>query len=166
MTAKASILLVLLFAMSSVQAVMLQIVAYSNVKSVVEQVSKDSLMVMGTFLQEESVEFEAVGPGQTAPDSYRHLRGEAEHDGRNLQVNTCPSRCANSGSTYCRSLGCAYCGQDCARRLREAIEANGAAAIESDLNAEVSSYCGTRSNCSVYVKILQVNDDGTTSDLV
>jgi hypothetical protein len=166
MTARSLILLVLFFAMSSAQAVMLQLVAYSNVKAVVEQVSRDSLMVMSTFLQEESVQFEAVGPGQTAPDAYRHLRGAAEHDGRSLQVNTCPSKCQNSGSTYCRILGCAYCGTSCDRRLREALEASGAASLESDLNAEVSSYCGTRLNCSVHVKILQVNDDGTTSELV
>jgi hypothetical protein len=166
MTATSLLLLALFFAMSSVQAVMLQLVAYSNVKAVVDEVSNDSLMVMSTFLQEESVQFEAVGPGQTPPDAYRHLRGAADHDGRNLQVNTCPSRCQTSGSTYCRSLGCAYCGSSCDRRLREALEAYGAASLESSLNDEVSSYCGTRSNCSVYVKILQVNDDGTTSDLV
>jgi hypothetical protein len=159
-------LLALCFVMSSVQAVMLQLVAYSNVKAVVDEVTNDSLMVMSTFLQEESVQFEAVGPGQTPPDAYRNLRGAAEHGGRDLQFGTCPSRCTNSGSTYCRSIGCAFCGASCDRRLREALEAYGAAAVEADLNAEVSSYCGTRSNCNVYIKIFQVNDDGTTSELV
>lgn len=43
------------------------------------------------------------------------LRGSEE--GRDLAATSCPSACSSSGSTKCRSLGCAFCGR--CRRRRE-----------------------------------------------
>jgi hypothetical protein len=46
------------------------------------------------------------------------LRGsQGSEEGRDLATTTCPSACSTSGSTKCRSLGCAFC--DRCRRRRE-----------------------------------------------
>jgi hypothetical protein len=34
---------------------------------------------------------------------------------RELQFSSCPKSCSSSGSTYCKSIGCAFCGR-CGRR--------------------------------------------------
>jgi hypothetical protein len=46
------------------------------------------------------------------------LRGsQGGEEGRDLAASTCPSACSTSGSTKCKSLGCAFC--DRCRRRRE-----------------------------------------------
>jgi hypothetical protein len=98
-----------------------------------------------------------------------------------LAINTCPNACTDSGSTRCKSLGCAYCGKSCDRRLLEELEAAaaftgddthsnrnrdlqlfGAASpcvpladkltIEAAMNIDVSKYCNGAPGCSIIVR--------------
>jgi hypothetical protein len=99
-----------------------------------------------------------------------------------LAINTCPNACTDSGSTKCKSLGCAYCGKSCDRRLLEELEAAagdgdgthrnnnrnrelqllGKASpcvpladkltIEAAMNIDVSKYCDGAPGCSIIVR--------------
>jgi hypothetical protein len=66
-------------------------------------------------------------PGKSTPgrdrdllalDDNAMLRGSHDED-RDLADTSCPNQCSKSGSTKCRSLGCAFCGK--CRRRRELI---------------------------------------------
>jgi hypothetical protein len=50
-------------------------------------------------------------------DETAMLRGSQGEEGRDLAVSTCPSACSTSGSTKCKSLGCAFCDR-CRRRRK------------------------------------------------
>jgi hypothetical protein len=57
-----------------------------------------------------------VGRGRER--ALRGLRRPPAPSGRELYT-TCPKTCSTSGSTYCKSIGCAFCGR-CGREILEA----------------------------------------------
>lgn len=92
---------------------------------------------------------------------------------------SCPSVCTDSGSTRCRSIGCAYCGRSCDRRLLAELEATGGGSnggsanrdlqqglgavaacvpladkleIEAAMDIDVSKYCNGAPGCSIVVR--------------
>jgi hypothetical protein len=83
---------------------------------------------------------------------------------RKLQVNTCPSKCSNSGSTYCKSLGCAYCTR-CRRNMRSLMMTSTAtsiaSSIKSSMDSNLSSYCSGISGCELWTKVYEVLPNGT-----
>jgi hypothetical protein len=83
---------------------------------------------------------------------------------RKLQINTCPSKCSNSGSTYCKSLGCAYCTR-CRRHLRSLMATSTAtsiaSSIKSSMDSDLSSYCSGISGCQLWTKVYEVLPNGT-----
>jgi hypothetical protein len=160
---------------SAVRAdVLLQVVIYSNDEGVLNHVSDGtSAALLNTLLEAEPDTFQSLRPGEDLPPANR-LRGlrlsappSSLVEGRALQIHTCPPQCAHSGSTYCRSLGCAFCGQSCSRRLRELLaEGGAAAAVEETMNEALAPYCASDPKCEIGAKILVVNADGTTRELV
>jgi hypothetical protein len=111
---------------------------------------------------------------------------------RHLQMS-CPNACSSSGSTRCRSMGCAFCGR--CRRQRElptsisvstasassfgngtttstsssstftAIGSTAARTIESLFNSQLKKHCAGASNCEIWAKIHRVLSNGTTYPL-
>jgi hypothetical protein len=159
---------------STVRAdVLLQVVIYSNDEDVLNHVSDGtSAALLNTLLDAEPDTFQSLRPGEDLPPANR-LRGlrlsatpssSFAGDGRALQIHTCPPQCAHSGSTYCRSLGCAFCGQSCSRRLL--ADGGAAAAVEATMNEALAPYCASDPKCEIGAKILVVNEDGTTRELV
>jgi hypothetical protein len=150
----------LAFALSSllvapVKADLYQLVLHSNSEAALDAAAVDSSAILQDWIDDEpaSKSLVAVAPGETVPAG-----GTRD---RNLQINTCPNRCSNSGSTYCRSLGCAFCGTSCARRrnLLRNLDSAGRSlgAVEAKLNAALAPYCpGAEPGCELYVKIVKV----------
>jgi hypothetical protein len=141
---------------SPVKADLYQLVLHSNSETALDAAAADSSAILQDWIDDEpaSESLVAVAPGETVPAGGTRAR--------NLQINTCPNRCWNSGSTYCRSLGCAFCGTSCARRrnlLRHLDSAAGRSliAVEAKLNAALAPYCpGAEPICELYVKIVKV----------
>jgi hypothetical protein len=83
---------------------------------------------------------------------------------RKLQISTCPNSCRNSGSTYCKSLGCAYCTR-CRRNLRSLMSTSTAtsiaSSIKSSMDSDLSSYCSGISGCQLWTKVYEVLPNGT-----
>ena len=121
----------------------------------------------------EPADYDIYAPGETinATDRRRELLPSAEEpttavvaaeaasdEGRELQVKTCPSSCSTSSRTYCRSLGCAYCGK-CRRRRRNLRgDLSLVGAVEFTLSKVVSLYCLGVVGCKLWVELLTVND--------
>ena len=149
-------------------------------KDAAEKVNADSLALLNKFVSKQPG-YKAVGPGQTV--NYRS-RGLIEGDGKEeteeadeeamlrgfervLQMGSqCPSGCASSGGTFCRLLGCAYCGNSCSRRLQSAVSNKGAKEIEASINGDLVKYCGDEAGCSITCKILKIKEDGTATPVV
>jgi hypothetical protein len=152
--------------------VLLQVAIYSNEEGALNHVSDGaSAALMKTLLEAEPDTFQSLRPGEELPPANRRgLRllepSSFAVDGRALQIHTCPPQCAHSGSTYCRSLGCAFCGMSCSRRLRELLADGGAAVVEATMNKALAPYCASTPKCEIGAKILVVHADGTTSELV
>jgi hypothetical protein len=117
----------------------------------------------------ETVEGEAAAPAPPPVESVSEpmqYTAAAATDGdgpsaptsRNL-VGFCPNSCSNSGSTYCRSLGCAYCGT-CRRFLRTLATAT---SVENAMNRLLAPYCQGVAGCTLWSKVLVVNGDGSLS---
>jgi hypothetical protein len=144
--------------------VLLQLVVYSNseqtLTKIMEKNPSAEQELLGTFLASDSMaHFQAIESGKAVPT--------ADGGHRALQLSLCPPKCAYSGSTYCRALGCAYCGGSCARRLlRKLTGTYGAEAIEANLDKHLARYCLSDANCKMWAKILVVNPDGTATELV
>lgn len=85
------------------------------------------------------------------------LRGNA----RRLQISQCPKKCANSGSKYCRSLGCAYCGSSCSRRLAEDLKKTAAQDIASAMDFDLMQFSNEGSGCNIWITIFRILDDGS-----
>jgi hypothetical protein len=87
-------------------------------------------------------------------------------DGRRGLVGTCPSSCSNSGSTYCRSLGCAYCST-CRRRRRNIRYLRNLASpqsVENALDKDLAAYCKGVPDCALWSKVFVVSEaDGSLS---
>jgi hypothetical protein len=113
-----------------------------------------------SFTQET---YSTTGGTTTDNNSARKLFPTA----RDLQMSSCPSKCKNSGSTYCRSLGCAYC-TSCRRNLRSLVSTsttNIATAIKTELDADLASYCNGVTGCKLWTKVYEVNPDGTLTEV-
>jgi hypothetical protein len=83
---------------------------------------------------------------------------------RKLPFGGCPSSCSNSGSTWCRINGCAYCGASCDRRNLRGLQGGALDAVEVELalTEEVSTYCdGASASCELWVRLFILNDDGS-----
>ena len=92
---------------------------------------------------------------------------------RELQAGSqCPASCKWSNSQYCRNINCAMWGNG--RRLRKdadrdltesgtALSYTEKVYIESNINKDLSSYCNGAPNCKIWLKILKVNADGSTT---
>ena len=98
------------------------------------------------------------------------LRGAAEPRDRELSFSSCPNTCSTSGSTKCRSLGCAFCGR-CRRDLQTTnttdftLSTSNALKIEGTLNSGLKIFCLFRSSCKIYTKIYRLMDNGTAIPL-
>jgi hypothetical protein len=102
--------------------------------------------------------FESLRPGDAVPPPQRFLRGD--QDDRELLLIRCPSSCRTSGSTYCRSLGCAYCSK-CRRQRRRALPVvprlsiQARKAIEDDIDALLQPYCLGDASCLLKSRLKQ-----------
>jgi hypothetical protein len=102
--------------------------------------------------------FESLSPGETVPAPQRFLRRE-QHE-RVLPLIRCPSSCRTSGSTYCRSLGCAYCSR-CRRQRGRALQGatrlsiQDRKAIEADIDALLQPYCLGVTTCLLKSRLKQ-----------
>jgi hypothetical protein len=102
--------------------------------------------------------FESLRPGDAVPPPQRFLRGD--QDDRELLLIRCPSSCQTSGSTYCRSLGCAYCSK-CRRQRGRALPVvprlsiQDRKAIEDDIDALLQPYCLGNASCLLKSRLKQ-----------
>lgn len=150
------------------------------------KVTADSLILLNKFVSKQPG-YKAVGPGQAVNYRSRELiKGNSNHvesegaeeeedfEGtmlrgfdRVLQAGSqCPAGCANSGGSYCRNIGCAYCGNSCSRRLQSAVSNKGAKEVEASINDDLVQYCENKVGCSITCKILKVKQDGTATPIV
>jgi predicted metal-binding protein len=89
---------------------------------------------------------------------------------RELPDTGCPNQCSNSGSTYCRIIGCAYCGGCGGRSLLRGLQSGGgagafdAAEVEVALTEEVSPLC-TSATCELWTVVYLVNADGSLTEV-
>jgi hypothetical protein len=83
---------------------------------------------------------------------------------RELPDTGCPNQCSNSGSTYCRIIGCAYCGGCGGRYLLRGLQAFDAAEVEVALTEEVSPLC-TSATCELWTVVYVVNADGSLTEV-
>jgi hypothetical protein len=115
-------------------------------------------------LSAEAVDETAAAPAGSASEPLQHTGAAADEGGpsaptsRNL-ISFCPNSCSNSGSTYCRSLGCAYCGT-CRRFLRTLATAT---SVENAMNRLLAPYCQGVAGCTLWSKVFVVNADGSLS---
>jgi hypothetical protein len=142
---------------SPVKADLYQLVLHSNSEAALDEAFADSSAILQDWIDDEpaSESLVVVAPGETVT-----VEGGGARE-RSLQINTCPNRCSNSGSTYCRSLGCAFCGTSCARRrnLLRPLDSAGRSliAVEAKLTAALAPYCpGAEPGCELFVKIVKV----------
>lgn len=164
-----------------------QLVVYADnaPADALDRVSANATLLLSKFLSHEPG-YQSLSPGQYMPSRVRHLEGgrsdtiDAEGGGdiatsggtlrgmdRNLQAGSqCPPSCARSGSTYCRNIGCAYCGSSCSRRLQAAVSKYGAREVEDSMNDDLVPYCNNQTDCSLIFKILRVRSDGSTTPIV
>lgn len=114
-------------------------------------------------------ELAAAAEEEIEPESSqgRALRGAAEHEERDLSLSTCPSTCSNSGTTKCRSLGCAFCGR-CRRDLQTTntttdftLSIANALKIEGTFNSGLKIFCLFKSTCKIYAKIYRISANET-----
>jgi hypothetical protein len=102
--------------------------------------------------------FESLSPGEVVSTRERLLRGGQNE--RKLPLIRCPSSCKNSGSTSCRSLGCAYCTK-CRRRRSRSLSAvtrlsiQDRKAIEADIDALLQPYCLMDATCLLKSRVKQ-----------
>src|SRR3569623_1559571 len=90
-----------------------------------------------------------VDPGMASSSGgARALRGNE----RELQISQCPKKCSSSGANYCRSIGCAYCGGSCSRRLAEMSQSD-AAALVSKMDTYLMQFCGYQKGCKIWATI-------------
>jgi hypothetical protein len=151
------------FFVAQVSADLYQLVLYSNSEAALDAAVSDSSSILQDWIDEEpsSDELVAVSPGETVTEG----GGGGGNRHRGLQLIDCPSRCSNSNSMYCRSIGCAMCGA-CRRRLGRALGRQSHGQVELKLNEALAPYCaGADSGCQLYVKVRKVNGDGTTDEL-
>jgi hypothetical protein len=132
--------------------------------TVMDSATPDVMSVYSTGQSFSEQPYSTTG-GTTADNSVRKLFPTT----RDLQMSTCPSSCKNSGSTYCRSLGCAYCTR-CRRNLRSlAVSSTAttqiASSIKSELDSDLASYCTGASGCQLWTKVYEVNADGSLKEL-
>jgi hypothetical protein len=129
-TAVSSLLLVLTAILTTIRPVssggIFHVVAfYQNVSELLleemDNRSSSTMEYLYQFLENCTVvEAGTLIPGRERYlelEEEEHATGEVEEEmGREL-LGGCPPRCSSSGSRYCRSIGCAYCGR-CGRRRR------------------------------------------------
>jgi hypothetical protein len=102
--------------------------------------------------------FESLSPGEVVSTRRRFLRREQNE--RKLPLIRCPSSCKNSGSSYCRSLGCAYCTKCRRRRDRylsvvTRLSIQDRKAIEDDIDALLQPYCLGVATCLLKSRVKQ-----------
>jgi hypothetical protein len=181
----AALALLLALTTKHATAVTFQFVAEFNencTSSTIDRIAAVHDTIIAPFFQSQQSEgYEFVEPGGSAPattTSSETTTAQAETvDGsgsvRGLQLIECPSKCKNSNSKDCRSLGCAKCGASCARRLWQSVSSpqyrywsNSKVGgitkmINPMLNKYLSSSSRTRS-CKAWLSIYQINADGST----
>ena len=180
----AALFSLLLARFSSVEgaALLYHLVVYADnaPANALDRVSANATVLLNKFLSNEAG-YQSLTPGQYMPSGVRQLtEGDASSDvdgttpggllrgmDRDLQAGSqCPASCRNSGSQYCRLLGCAYCGNSCSRRLQAAVSRYGARQVEDEMNDAIAPYCGNQADCSLIFKILRVRSDGSTTPIV
>jgi hypothetical protein len=125
--------------------------------------AQESAAFLTKFIGGEGSSYRKVDPGGSLP-VVRNLRSSTEQiENRELVDTGCPNACSNSGSTRCRSLGCAYCGDCGGRRLQQMRTASQQRTIESDLQSELDKYCEGKTGCKLHARIMRVSSDGTAS---
>jgi hypothetical protein len=85
---------------------------------------------------------------------------------RELDIG-CPNGCTNSGSNYCRLLGCAFCGTCGGRFLLRGLQGGefDAADVQSTMTDEVSSLCdGASASCELWTVVYVLNADGSLTE--
>jgi hypothetical protein len=125
--------------------------------------AQDSAAFLTKFVGGEGSSYRKVNPGGSLP-VVRNLRSSPEQsEHRELADLGCPNSCSNSGSTRCRSLGCAYCGECGGRLLQQMRTASQQRTIESDLQSQLDKYCEGKTGCKLHARIMRVDSDGTAS---
>jgi hypothetical protein len=125
--------------------------------------AQESAAFLTKFIGGEGSSYRKVDPGGSLP-VVRNLRSSPEQiEHRELPDLGCPNSCSNSGSTRCRSLGCAFCGDCGGRRLQQMRTASQQRTIESDLQSELDKYCEGKTGCKLHARIMRVSSDGTAS---
>lgn len=142
----------------------------------VEDVEESHDAILEPFFESTKSEgYQMVEPGgsvaPTTPAEDAAVTGGTDGEGsvRRLQVD-CPSKCQKSNSATCRSLGCAKCGEDCARRLWQSVPSSKyrywsrsrAGGVASLINPQFSKFARSQS-CRVWLTIYQINADGSTT---
>jgi hypothetical protein len=122
--------------------------------------------LLSTLNETTPEEYDVVPAG--APLATRKDRGLSSLAGsRELDIG-CPNGCSNSGSNYCRLLGCAYCGTCGGRFLLRGLQSSGefdAAEVQSTMTDEVSSLCdGASASCELWTVVYVLNADGSLTE--
>jgi hypothetical protein len=185
----AALALLLALTTKHATAVTFQFVAEFNencTSSTIDRIAAVHDTIIAPFFQSQQSEgYEFVEPGGSAPaaaattnisetstaETTEVVNGSGSV--RGLQLIECPSKCKNSNSKNCQSLGCAKCWASCARRLWQSVSSsqyrywsNSKASritkmINPMLNKYLSSSSRTRS-CKAWLSIYQINADGST----
>jgi hypothetical protein len=176
--------LALLFALSTkyASAVTFQFVAEFNencTAATIDQVAASNDVILAPFFQSpEGAGYVFVEPGGVAEDNTTATTDDVLGSGsvRHRELLDCPSKCSNSNSLTCRLLGCAKCGDDCSRRLWQAVSSpqhyrywskSRASGVTSKINPTFNKYLGRGGSrdksCKARLSIYQINADGSTT---
>jgi hypothetical protein len=172
------LLLCLLFLSAASAEKVLYTVVYGNVTGTVKtQIENSETTLLAAMDSATPATMSVYSTGQSfTTETYSTTGGTTTDNSvrklfpteRDLQVNTCPNSCKNSGSNYCKSLGCAYCTR-CRRNLRSLMSAtsttNIATSIKSELDSDLASFCSGVSGCKLWTKVYEVNPDGTLTQV-
>lgn len=154
----------------------LNVYAVNASESALEDMLKDADDYMNIFFESEPG-YTELEPGDEVPFGDRKFRALAgshtEKSGgelkatapmirgsstkRILPLRMCPTTCARLGSATCKTLGCAYCGATCRKRMRQLILSDDKVKnIEKSLKDKLSAVCKGRPGCSIYAKIMEL----------
>jgi hypothetical protein len=140
-------------------------VVYGNSvpRAVRQEIAASTDELLGTLNETTPASFDVVAAGEPIARD-RELYPEAD---RKLPDFGCPNSCSNSGSNYCRVLGCANCGNCGGRRtLRGLQDATfDAVEVELALTEELSTLCdNATAACELWTVVYIVNADGSLTE--
>jgi hypothetical protein len=159
-----SLLVSSLFSLVTGQVTYVTVLYGNNVPAPVRQeVVASTPELLGTLNETTPEQYDVVPAGAPLATRGRDLSSA----GRELDIG-CPNGCTNSGSNYCRLLGCAFCGTCGGRFLLRGLQGDGAfdaAEVQSTMTDEVSSLCdGASASCELWTVVYVLNADGSLTE--